>query len=280
MKKVPFKKMHGCGNDFIIIDNRESIMKSFELSLFVKSVCTRRFHIGADGLMLLEKSNIADFKMRYFNSDGSEGEMCGNGARCIVKYAYLMEIGRDVMTFETLNGIYEGRVLNENVQIKFPPIPIKDFSLNQPFPFNENDFFYHFAWVGVPHTVFIERNIDQKQDEDFIQWARKIRYNPAICTSGTNVNLIEIVDKNQIKMRTYERGVEDETFACGSGATASAIISGLLGNVSSPVKVHTKGGVLTITFRITEDDVQDIFLEGNAVVVAEGELLSEASVSV
>ncbi|WP_313432040.1 diaminopimelate epimerase [Siminovitchia terrae] len=279
MRKVPFKKMHGCGNDFIVIDNRESVMKSFELSHFVKSVCTRRFHIGADGLMLLEKSTSADFKMRYFNSDGSEGEMCGNGARCIVKYAYLMGIGGDVMTFETLNGIYEGRILNENVQIKFPPIPIQDFHLNQPFPSNENAF-CHFAWVGVPHTVFVERNIDLKQDQSFIQWARAIRYNPAICTSGTNVNLIEICDENQIKIRTYERGVEDETLACGSGATASAIISGLLSNVSSPVKVHTKGGILTITFRITEDYVQDILLEGNAVVVAEGELLSEASVRV
>ncbi|RST61206.1 diaminopimelate epimerase [Siminovitchia terrae] len=279
MRKVPFKKMHGCGNDFVVIDNRDSVMKSFELSHFVKSVCTRRFHIGADGLMLLEKSTSADFKMRYFNSDGSEGEMCGNGARCIVKYAYLMGIGGDVMTFETLNGIYEGRILNENVQIKFPPIPIQDFHLNQPFPSNEN-VFYHFAWVGVPHTVFVERNIDLKQDQSFIQWARAIRYNPAICTSGTNVNLIEICDENQIKIRTYERGVEDETLACGSGATASAIISGLLSNVSSPVKVHTKGGILTITFRITEDYVQDIFLEGNAVVVAEGELLSEASVRV
>lgn len=158
-----------------------------------------------------------------------------------MKYAHLMGIAREVMTFETLNGIYEGRILNGKVQIKFPPIPIKDFNLNQPFPSDENDF-YHFAWVGVPHTVFIERRIDEKQDKDFIQWARKIRHNPAICKSGTNVNLIEILDKNQMKIRTFERGVEDETLACGSGATASAIISSLLGHVSSPVNVHAKGG--------------------------------------
>ncbi|MFD1707350.1 diaminopimelate epimerase [Siminovitchia sediminis] len=279
MRKVPFKKMHGCGNDFIIIDNREPIMNNLELSRFVQTVCTRRFHIGADGLMLLETSHIADFKMRYFNSDGSEGEMCGNGARCIVKYAYLMGAASDVMAFETLNGVYEGKILGENVQIKFPSIPIKDFHLHQPFPSDENDF-YHFAWVGVPHTVVMEKAIDHIQDEDFMKWARKIRYNPAISPSGTNVNVVEICDEHQIKMRTYERGVEDETFACGSGATASAIISGLLDKVSSPVKVHTKGGVLTISFRITEDEVQDICLEGNAVVVAEGELMSEAPVNV
>lgn len=269
--KIQFKKMHGCGNDFIVIDNRKSLMKNVVLSDFAKTVCTRRFHIGADGLLLLEDSTLADFKMRYFNSDGSEGEMCGNGARCLVKYAYLLGAVRDRMTFETLDGIYEGRILNENVQIKFPAVPIKDFYLNQIFHLDETECAYHYAWLGVPHTVCIERNIDQK---DFINWARFIRDNNAISATGTNVNLIEILNQNQLKIRTYERGVEDETFACGSGATASAVISSLLGEVSSPVEVHTKGGILTISFRITEEYVQDISLEGNAVVVCEGELFS------
>lgn len=276
MIRVPFKKMNGCGNDFIIIDNRKKVMKGIELPNFVKLVCTRRFHVGADGLILLENSKVANIKMRYFNSDGSEGEMCGNGARCLVKYAFLMGIVKDIITFETLNGIYEGKIINENVQIKFPSVPIKYFYLNQLFHVDESEVFYHFAWIGVPHVVYIDSDIEEKKDRKFIEWAKPIRYNKIVSKSGTNVNKIEILNKNQIKIRTYERGVEDETFACGSGAVASAIIASMLGHVSSPVEMHTKGGILTITFQIKEERVHDIFLEGNAIVVAEGKLLLNA----
>lgn len=278
--KVPFKKMHGCGNDFIMIDNRKGIMRALEISNFVKLVCRRRFHIGADGLILLENSEVATIKMRYFNSDGSEGEMCGNGARCIVKYASLLGLVKDVITFETLNGIYKGRILSERVQIKFPSLPIKDFYLNQHSHSSEGEISYHHAWVGVPHTLFIGDDIDDIKSSDFIDWAYPIRHNKLISNSGTNVNKVEILNKNQIKIRTYERGVDDETYACGSGAVASGIMSSLLGEVSSPIEIYTKGGVLTVSFQIKEKYVQDILLEGNAIVVAEGNLLLNAEKSI
>lgn len=267
---IPFTKMHGCGNDFILIDNREKILESLSLSNFVKEICKRRFNIGADGLILLEKSSIANFKMRYFNADGSEGEMCGNGARCLCRFAYELDVAGKEMTFETQNGIYEAYIHDSHVKIKFPAIKRNEVALNQVLSFNNQNETYHYAYVGVPHTVWLQDAFDPSKWPSFHEWGSAIRNRTDIFPQGTNVNLIEIFDQHHIKIRTFERGVEEETFACGSGATASAIVLRLLNLIEPPVTVKTLGGTLVISFQLTEEMIEDIFLEGNAVMVCEG----------
>ncbi len=267
---IPFTKMHGCGNDFILIDNRENILKSISLTNFVKEICKRRFNIGADGLILLEKSSIADFKMRYFNADGSEGEMCGNGARCLCRFAYELDVTGKEMTFETQNGIYEAYIYDSLVKIKFPAIKRNDVALNQVLSINNQIETYHYAYVGVPHTVWLQNSFDPLKWPSFHEWGSMIRNRTNIFPQGTNVNLIEIFDQHHIKIRTFERGVEEETFACGSGATASAIVLRLLNLSEPPVTVKTLGGTLVVSFQLTEEMIEDIFLEGNAVMVCEG----------
>mgnify|MGYP001163407772 FL=1 len=275
MEKVPFMKMNGCGNDFVVIDNREGIMQHFDLYKFIRRVCARRTSIGADGLMLLEKSNKVDFKMRYFNADGSEGEMCGNGARCISKFAYLIGAAQKQMQFETMAGIYESQINGENVKVKFPPVLMKNIQLNRRHDFGQvNDF--HFAIVGVPHVVIYCDDVDNMEYKELYNLGKKIRNSLDVFPEGTNVNFVQYVDESNMKIRTYERGVEDETFACGTGSTASAVISGLLGKVKSPVNMHTRAGILKIYFNLGKDLIDDIYLEGDARVVAEGYILPDA----
>ncbi|MGM8211380.1 diaminopimelate epimerase [Virgibacillus sp. W0430] len=273
MKKIPFTKMNGCGNDFLIIDNRNGLMDHILPSGFIQTVCHRRFHVGADGLMLLESSNRADFKMRYFNADGSEGEMCGNGARCIVKYAYEKGLISETTLFETGDGMYEGQIINEQVQINFPSIQTEKIQLQKQFSSTEAIPFYHYLTVGVPHTVCIANEQMQIDSADFKQWAKNSRKQVIEATNGTNMNLIKINNKHEITVRTFERGVEDETFACGSGATASVIIAHQLNKVTTPVTVHTKGGPLTIAFDTNKKSITNITLTGDAVIVAEGFLI-------
>lgn len=275
MKTIPFMKMNGCGNDFIVVDDRkEKLMKSFNLSDFVKHVCKRRVSVGADGVIVIKKSDKADFIMRYFNADGSEGEMCGNGARCVSMFAYLMGIVKSNMKFETIAGIYESQIKSENsVKVKFPRINIENIKLNQKYNFNDNIKDFHYALVGVPHIVLFEKNVKEIKDSDFISMGRKIRYTATLFPDGTNVNFIQVMDRHNIIIRTYERGVEDETFACGTGATASVIVSGMLDKVDSPVRVHTQGGILTVYYLLKGKYIDEVYLEGNVRIVVQGYLL-------
>ncbi|MCG0274959.1 MAG: diaminopimelate epimerase [Thermosediminibacteraceae bacterium] len=276
MDKIPFMKMSGCGNDFIVVDNRSGIMQEFNLPEFVRRVCTRRVSLGADGFMMLEKSDKADFKMRYFNSDGSEGEMCGNGARCISKFAYVIGAAGAEMKFETLAGIYESKINGDDVKIKFPEVKMSDVLLNQKYNFREDVREYHYALVGVPHTVIYREDVDKMDYKDLYDLGRNIRFTLEVFPKGTNVNFIKVIDENNIIIRTYERGVEDETLACGTGSVAAAIVSGLLGKTKPPVKMHTQGGVLKVYYNLGKDGIEDIYLEGNARIVAEGYLLPDA----
>lgn len=268
--KINFTKMHGCGNDFIIFDNRNNILKNINLPQFTKRLCERKFNIGADGLMLVEKSETADFTLRYFNADGSEGEMCGNGARCIARFAYVNGIAEESMTFDTLDGEYQATIKTDgNVKVSFPPVLIKEILFDQSLLIGKEEIFYHFSSVGVPHTIVYGEKILQMSDEKFIQWANRIRSHKTF-PKGTNVNIVQIDNKHQISLRTYERGVEAETLACGTGATASAIISAALHKTKAPVQVKTRGGELTIDFTIQQDSIEQISLTGNAVIVYEG----------
>lgn len=276
MDTIPFTKMHGCGNDFIVIDNRANIMDKISFTEFVVKSCKRRFGVGADGLILLENSSIADFKMRYFNADGSEGEMCGNGARCICIFASQLGVVEKQMTFETMNGVYEASIKDSRVKIKFPSIKRSEVALNRGFSFNNQMETFHYAYVGVPHTVWLNESFKRMGCPSFHEWGSMIRNRSDLFPEGTNVNVIEVLDRHHIKMRTFERGVEEETLACGSGATASAIVAQLLSLIEPPVIIHTHGGPLEVSFQLTDEMIIEIFLEGNAITVYEGTLFQEA----
>ena len=275
MEKIPFMKMNGCGNDFIVVDNRQGIMEKYNLPEFIRRVCARRVSVGADGFMMVEESDKANFKMRYFNADGSEGEMCGNGARCISRFAYLQGVAESKMTFETMAGIYESVIVGENVRLKFPPVSMSDLHLHQTHEFEGEPLDFHYALVGVPHVIIYRNDVDTMDYKQLFTLGRKIRY-ADIFPAGTNVNFLKVLDESNIIIRTYERGVEDETFACGTGSTASAIISCLLGKTKAPVNMHTRAGILKILFDIEEDIINNLYMEGNAKVVAEGYLLPDA----
>ncbi len=275
MQKIPFTKMNGAGNDFIVFDNRDGILNQFDLPKFVQKICDRRFSIGADGVLIVENSNQADFSMRYFNSDGSEGEMCGNGARCIARFAYLKGIAKEKMIFETKAGLYEAEIVEDHVRIKFPDVDLSQVQLNQHHSFADELGRYHFAVVGVPHTVFYVDDLSKMTHEKIVELGRTVRYCSEVFPKGTNVNFAKLIDENTIAVRTYERGVEDETYACGTGSVTCSIVSTLLGKVKPPVIVKVLGGTLKVDFKIEDQKAVEIFLEGDARIVAEGYILPD-----
>jgi diaminopimelate epimerase len=279
---INFTKIVGSGNDFILIDNRNNIFDA-KNKILVKQLCKRITGIGADGIILIEPSTIADFKMRILNSDGSEAEMCGNGARCAVFFAYHKKIAEKNMKFETLAGIIEGEILESKnadseyassttsgcVKVKMiDPHSIKtDLFLDLPDLGQVNVYSMN---TGVPHAVIFTNNIrlDVQEIGSFV------RYNQAFMPAGTNVNFVKIKDENEIIVRTYERGVEAETLSCGSGSTASALFSALQYGQKSPITVHTKSDEdLKIHFAISKhgQNITDVYLEGFVNTVFEGE---------
>jgi len=274
--RIEFVKMNGAGNDFILIDNRNGILNGFDISRFVRLVCRRRKSIGADGLMILENSDKADFKMRYFNSDGSEGEMCGNGARCISRFAYLLGVAKETMRFETLSGIHEAAIVGDDVRVNFPDLDLSTFRLNQYHNFGFGEMEFHFAVVGVPHAVIYREDVELMSDDLIKDLGRKIRYSLDLFPNGTNVNFVKVSGENELIVRTYERGVEDETLACGTGSIASCAIMFVLSKIQPPVLVKAKGGTLEIGFQKVSSLLKHVYLKGDARIVAQGYILSDA----
>jgi diaminopimelate epimerase len=272
MVKIPFYKMSGSGNDFIIIDNREGILEGIELPQWVKKVCRRRVSVGADGLILVQNSPKADFQWRYFNADGSEVEMCGNGGRCVARFAYLIGISGRSLSFDTLCGVMEAEVIGERAKLGMGSP--SDLKLDYPISIDGNEHIVSSINTGVPHVVQIVEDLEQY---DVSRFGPSIRFHPLYQPDGTNANFMEVRDIHTIHIRTYERGVEDETLACGTGAVASALIGASKGLTSSPVSVHPKSGeVLTVYYEEKGSGFTDIFLEGDARVVYEGVLWEEA----
>jgi len=261
-QKINFFKMHAAGNDFIIIDNRKKTLKT-DYSLLAKKLCQRKFSIGADGLLILENSKISDFKMLIFNSDGTQAEMCGNGARCIAYYAFINKIAKKEMEFETLAGIIKADVFSENVKIQLTQP--KDIKLDFDLKIDEKNLKLSYINTGVPHTIFFVQKIE---NVDVYNLGKKIRYHKFFAPDGTNVDFVKVLNKNSIFLRTYERGVEAETQSCGTGSVASAVISGLKNLVESPVECKTASGeILKVYFNLTKNSgsiksVKDVFLEG------------------
>ncbi len=268
MKKIPFYKMQGSGNDFILIDNRGGILKGRNLKDLAISVCDRHYSVGADGLIVIVPSRKADFKWRFFNADGSEAEMCGNGSRCAARFAYLKKIAKKDMAFETLAGIIHARVKNEQVKVQL--MDASGLRMNIAVPLDSGLRMGHFINTGVPHLVYLTKDLDS---EDVERIGRTTRFHELFKPAGTNVNFIQIQGRRRIRIRTYERGVEGETLACGTGSVAAALVAGALGAVVSPVDVVTRGGEkLTVSFERSADGFSSIHLEGGAQIICEGSL--------
>jgi diaminopimelate epimerase len=254
---IPFNKYQGAGNDFVIIDNRSGFFDPGKSDL-VKMLCDRRFGIGADGLMLISDENQSDYEMKYFNSDGMEGSMCGNGGRCSAAFAIRNGIAGKKLSFKAVDGIHHA--LSEDSIIR---LSMND--VNNPRLINGN----YFINTGSPHYVIFRKNID---DTDINVEGRKIRWSDEFAPGGTNVNFVEIHEKG-IYVRTFERGVEEETLSCGTGVTASAIVSVLAGHFDmQTIPVRTRGGNLSVSFNISGKQISEIWLSGPATFVYSGEI--------
>lgn len=270
---IPFAKMSGTGNDFLVIDHRRRFIPVEQQPEFTRKVCRRMFSAGADGVILIEDSESADFRWQFYNSDGSVAEMCGNGARCAARYAYRNGIAGRQMRFETVAGTIEAEICaDEEVRLRMTdPFGLEvDFSLF----IGGRERSASFLNTGVPHAVIL-------LDEDNApvrEWGREVRFHPKFEPDGSNANFVTMIGDNEILARTYERGVEDETRACGTGAVASAIIAAIKKQCLSPVKVQTSGGErLTIEFDLTGDNrIENVYLTGPARLVYTGELTAES----
>lgn len=269
MKKIPFHKIHGNGNDFILIDNRRNRLQGRSLSALAKQVCNRNRSVGADGLIIIvppTDRRHAHFKWRFFNADGSEAEMCGNGSRCAAQFAVLKRIAPRKMAFETLAGIIHAEVKKDAVKVQLTGAT--GLRMNVPVALDFGSRIGHFVNTGVPHVVYLSNDLET---EDVQSVGSKTRWHALFRPAGTNVNFIQIDGPRQLRIRTYERGVEGETMACGTGAVAAALIAASLEKVKSPVTVMTRGGDrLVVSFRREGNAFLDLHLEGAATVVCEG----------
>ncbi|HBI16088.1 MAG TPA: diaminopimelate epimerase [Desulfobulbaceae bacterium] len=270
---LPFVKMSGTGNDFILIDHRRSRIAGELMPEFARLVCRRRFSVGADGLIFIENSDRANFQWRFFNGDGSEAEMCGNGARCAARFAYMQGIAPAHMRFVTLAGIIEAKVADVNVSILMTPP--KNFLLERRIALADRTLLLHSVDTGVPHAVLF---VDNFAEMDICALGREIRFHPDFMPAGTNVNFVQFLEGGALKVRTYERGVENETLACGTGATAAALLAAVIGKAASPVDIVTSGGErLAISFELRDGPAAtNVFLKGPAHVIYNGELSPEA----
>lgn len=266
--RLNFTKMNGAGNDFVMIDNRDlSIQLSNEQ---IAKICDRHRGIGADGLLAAEPAeNGADFRFRYYNADGGEVEMCGNGARCFGRYtARLLNDGREEVSFETIAGTLSAKLLGTQVEVAMSD-PF-DLALNSPVAVDDLDSAIHILNTGVPHALAFVHDLENL---DLITLGAAIRYHEHF-PKGTNANFAKEISPGHIAIRTYERGVEDETLACGTGMVACAIVYHLLTGVPSPIKVDVQGGeTLEIGFAgDAENGFHDVTLCGPADFVFEGEI--------
>ena len=263
--------MSGAGNDFVVIDNRDG--RIAEGGTLAKKICTRALSVGADGLILMEESSRATVRMRYWNSDGSLGEFCGNGTRCAARFALLSGMGGPRLTIETDAGIVSAEVFERGeVMITMPPPHA--FRGDRALSVGETIVRGSSITVGVPHYVIFLR--DHLWTQDIVSLGRAIRKHEELQPAGANVNFVVVRDEHSIEIRTYERGVEAETLACGSGIVASVSVSALFGRVKSPVSVLTRSGIaVQVVFQMGGGEIRDVKLTGDARVVFRGSLTAE-----
>ena len=289
-KKIPFMKLSGAGNDFIVVDNRNRAVDPGKMSAFVTSVCTRHLSVGADGLIFIEKAPKAHFRWRFYNNDGGKADFCGNGARCVARFAYLKRIAPKKMRFEGTAGVVEAMVDGESVTVRVPDPTGLRLNIRLDVPQHRRrrtdltalshpgqlgmTLEGHAVNTGVPHFVYF---VHDTSTAEVIGLGRQIRHHAAFKPSGTNVDFVEVVDRRMIRIRTYERGVEDETLACGSGAIASALVAAVVHKVESPVAVvPLSRRPMAVSFRMDGNRFADVALTGEARAVYEGEMYPDA----
>lgn len=256
---IHFSKYQGTGNDFVMIDNRNNHFPS-ENTKLIEQLCDRRFGIGADGLILLENDNSSDFKMVYFNSDGNQSSMCGNGGRCLVAFAKKLEIISNETNFIATDGPHFATI-DQNGTVSLQMKDVNEVKISDQ---------YIFLNTGSPHHVEI---VDDLKNFDVKNTGAEIRYSSLYGKSGSNVNFVHQENPETFSLRTYERGVEDETLSCGTGATAVAIAMNATGRtVSEQIKLNVEGGKLEVSFKKENNQYKDVFLKGPATFVFEGKI--------
>lgn len=264
-EKIEFTKAVATGNDFVIVESK-AVGSGKRFSELAKKICDRKRGAGADGLLIVEESKRADLKMRVFNPDGSEAQMCGNGSRCVALYAVTKKLAGPDMTIDTIAGILSARVDGDVVKVRLTDP--KEIKWNLCLMIDKCPYKLDFVNTGVPHVVHFVDDLDKIDVKNIGSY---IRHHGEFAPEGTNADFVKITGKNSIKIRTYERGVEDETLACGTGAVASAVISAETESMTSPVTVETRGGErLKVYFDIMDGDFKNIYLEGVAALVYEG----------
>lgn len=255
--EATFYKYQGTGNDFIIIDNREPTFPKNDTSLIAR-LCHRRFGIGADGLILLETDKNADFRMVYYNSDGNQSTMCGNGGRCIVAFAKHLGIIDNQTTFEAIDGLHHATIDDDGI-VSLQMKDVDELNIQNQ---------YVFVDTGSPHHVAVT---DDVSAIDIVKSGAEIRYSSLYGATGANVNFVEPLQDGSFTVRTYERGVEDETLSCGTGVTAVAIAMKATGKTNSDVvALHVQGGELEVSFSEHDGKFTNVFLKGPATFVFKG----------
>lgn len=257
---IPFNKYQGTGNDFVIIDNRQLFFPKDDTKL-IATLCDRKFGIGADGLILLENHDRVDFTMVYYNADGKQSSMCGNGGRCIVAFAKALQVIQSSTTFMAIDGLHEASITEEGiVHLKMQDVTtIKTTDA------------YSFLDTGSPHHVEFAENLTEF---DVKTEGARIRYSDLYGNAGSNINFVSQTAPNVFAVRTYERGVEDETLSCGTGVTAVALAMHHQGKTTkNHVSLAVEGGQLEVCFQKEEDGYTHIFLIGPATHVFEGEIV-------
>lgn len=265
-----FWKMQGGGNDFVVIDNLALGFPGGDPAGLIRNICRRALGVGADGLILLEKASTADFFCRFFNPDGSEAEMCGNGGRCAARFAWEQGLAGPEMVFQTRAGLVRAVIdLKRRVKLEMPVSAAPRCGLLV----DGRDWCekVDFVNTGVPHVVVM---VDQDLEAvDLVGRGSRIRYHKDFAPAGTNVNFVRVINKHCLAIRTYERGVEAETLACGTGSVAAALLCGQRGMVTSPVEIIVKSGEkLLVWFTDSADGRAEVFLEGAARIVYKGVL--------
>ena len=269
--RFPFMKMSGSGNDFILMDHRKPFLGEERMKAFARKVCRRKVSVGADGLILVEESKKADFRWRFFNADGSSAEMCGNGGRCAARFAVERGVAGPRHCFETLAGPIRAEVKERRVKLEMS-LPT-DLCLQVDIPLASGLRRGASINTGVPHVVL---SVEDLEAVDVRALGREIRNHPLFSPAGTNVNFVSRTGESILSVRTYERGVEDETMACGTGAVAGALIADCWWGLVSPVEVRTTGGeILQIHFSRDGERFEDVFLEGDTVWVYDAHCVDE-----
>ncbi len=274
---MKYTKLHGAGNDFIVINNIEEKLPIDDFTHISKRLCRRRLSIGADGLMVVDKAEVGgDFRMHFYNADGSIGEMCGNGARCIARYGYEKGLASDTQTIETKSGIVKGwRQSKRTYKVMLNPPTLVKLHYNLIVDGVEYECSYvELGNPGLPHGVVKCDNIEEFSTEKLWDLGNKLRYHEAFL-KGANINFYQMKKNGEVFVKTFERGVEDFTLACGTGSGSVAFILRLMDRTSNSTIINTSGGKLSVEVKLKGENTAEIYLTGPTNIVSEGEVMDE-----